>query len=293
MGLVVGGAAGDAARVQVAMAEGEPEWRLRTLPQRPGRLVPFAPTGKRPALMLLAIPRCGAGSVARFLERIYGAEGMVPDAAARVEDIFARKAQPVVSDCLVVALPLVRWLHFAGAGDYQRVTILRNPWARIVSHINHLAEIGPEGAGPAGSSQRALAEEVARADFGSRAGVERFASRLRLIDVSFDNIQVRMLLTGTMSALVKQVTHRDVDVALAELERFVAVGFCEEQLELQRALVRVSGAKPKIAAEFEGAGKGSVLTVRNSVAREVLLPLYELDQELYARARSLLGARQG
>lgn len=244
-------------------------------------------------MMLLAIPRCGAGSVARFLERVYGTEGVVPDAAARAEDIFARKAPPVVADCLVVGLPLVRWLHFAGAGDYPRATVLRNPWARIVSHINHLAEIGPERAGPAGSSQRALAEEVARADFASRAGVERFFNRLRLIDVAFDNVQVRMLLTGTMSALVKQVTHRDVDVALAELERFVVVGFCEEQLEMQRALLRVTGGKVTVGAVFEGAGKGSVLSVRNSVAREVLLPLYELDQELYARARAVMGARQG
>jgi hypothetical protein len=33
--------------------------------------------------------------------------------------------------------------------------------------------------------------------------------------------------------------------------------------------------------------------VRNTVAREVLAPLYELDQELYAKARVLMVARQG
>lgn len=292
MGFEAGGVAGDAARVHVTMIEGEPEWRMRLQPQRSGRLVPFVPLRRKPALALLAIPRCGAGSVARFLEGIYGPEDVLRDAGERAEDIFARKVPPVAADCLVVALPLVRWLHFAGATDYQRTTILRNPWARLVSHINHLAELGPDGAGAPGSSRRALAEEVARADFASRAGVERFFNRLRLIDVAFDNIQVRMLLTGTMSAMVKQVTHRDVDVALAELERFVVVGFCEEQMEMQRALVRVTGAKVKVGAVFEGAGKGAVLSVRNSVAREVLAPLYELDQALYVRARASMGARQ-
>ncbi len=243
--------------------------------------------------MLLAIPRCGAGSVVRFLERIYGADGVTRNAGTVTDSIFARRRSPVQSDCLVVDLPLVRWLHFAGASDYLRVTVLRNPWARLVSHINHLAEIGPEEAGKQGSSQRALAEEVVRTDFTSRAGVERFFNRLRLIDVSFDNIQVRMLVTGTMSALVKQVTPRDVEVAVRELERFAVVGFCEEQLDIQRALLRVTGAKVPVGAVFEGAAKGSALSVRNTVAREVLAPLYELDQELYAKARALVTARQG
>lgn len=259
---------------------------MRVQPQRAGRMVPFLPLKKQVPLALLAIPRCGAGSVVRFLERIYGPEGIARGAEAQAEDIFARRMQPVTADCVVADLPLVRWLHFSGAAEFLRVAVLRSPWARIVSHINHLAEIGPDGAGPAGSSRRALAEEVARTDFGSRFGVERFFNRLRLIDVSFDNIQVRMLVTGTMSALVKKITLRDVDVALAELERFAVVGFCEEQLELQRALVRLTGASVPVGAVFEGAGKGSVLSVRNSVAREVLLPLYEMDQELYLRARS-------
>ncbi|MEN9408693.1 MAG: hypothetical protein RL216_667 [Pseudomonadota bacterium] len=270
-----------------------PVWRMPIPPQRVDRLVPFIPLRQRAPVVLLAIPRCGAGSVARFLERIYGTDGVTRNVGMMTDAIFARRTSPVQSDCLVADLPLVRWLHFAGASDYLRVTVLRSPWARLVSHINHLAEIGPDEAATLGSSQRALAEEVMRTDFTSRAGVERFFNRLRLIDVSFDNIQVRMLVTGTMSALVKQVTPRDVDVALRELERFAVVGFCEEQLDMQRAVLRVTGAKVPVGAVFEGAAKGSALSVRNTVAREVLAPLYELDQELYAKARVLMVARQG
>ena len=291
MGYQAGGVAETAAHVQGVTSESDPEWRLRLQPQRPERLVPFLPARSGPPVMLLAIPRCGAGSIALFLERLYGPEGVVRDAGVRVNDIFARRAQPVVSDCLVVGLPLVRWQQFCGSAEFQRMTVLRNPWARIVSHINRLGEIGPERAGPAGSASRALAEEVARTDFTSRSGVERFVNRLRLIDVSFDDIQVRMLLTSTMSALVKQVLPRDVEAALRELERFALVGFCEDQLDMQRALLRLTGRQAPVGALFEGGGRGSVLSPRNAIAREVLLPLYELDQELYSRARAAFGPR--
>lgn len=271
---------------------GQPSWRSGQRPQGLGRIAPFVPKGEGQPLFLLHIPRCGSGSIARFLERIYGAQGIVRAAERCLEPIFDGQQPPVRTDCVVGSLPLVRWLHFSGAADYARVTVLRNPWARIVSHINHLAAIGPELAGLAGASQRALAEEVLRADFTSRAGLDRFCNRLRLIDVSFDNLQVRMLVTGTMSALVKQITARDVEVALRELERFSAIGFCEDQMDLQRVLVRLTGRKVAVGALFEGAGKGAVLSVRNTLAREVLAPLYELDQELYARARTLMAARQ-
>ena len=117
--------------------------------------------------------------------------------------------------------------------------------------------------------------------------------RLRLIDGGFDNLQVRMLVTGTMSAMVKQITSRDVDIALRELERFAAVGFCEEQIEMQRVLARLTGAKLSAGIEFEGAGKPVALSVRNTIARDALLPLYEYDQELYSRARPMVLARQG
>ncbi len=281
-----------ASRVDLAR-EDVPAWKSQARPQGLGRIAPFRPARVKVPLMLLKIPRCGAASVARFLERIYGEGQVVPDAEEWIEPIFERQMSPIVSDCVVAGVPLVRWLHFEGAADYLRCVVLRNPWARIVSHINHLAEIGPEAAGPAGSSRRALAEEVVRADFTSRAGLERFSNRLRLIDVSFDNLQVRMLVTGTMSALVKHITPRDVEVAHRELERFAVVGFCEEQMEMQRALARLTGASVAAEAVFEGVGRGAALSLRNSLAREVLLPLYEQDMELVTKARALVAARQG
>lgn len=289
---VESGVTADNAVKGMVMGENVPAWRSTMRPQGLARIEPFRPSGKMLPLFLLQIPRCGAGSVATFLEGIYGPSGIVRDAGARVDDIFAGRLPATTADCVVGAVPLVRWLHFGGAAVYARATVLRNPWARLVSQINHLAAIGPEGAGPGGTTRRALAEEVARTDFTSRIGLERFSNRLRLIDGGFDNVQVRMLITGTMSAMVKQITARDVDVALRELERFAVVGFCEEQLDMQRVLVRLTGSKVATGAVFEGAGRGLVLSVRNNLAREALIGLYDQDLELYTRARNLFVARQ-
>lgn len=270
-----------------------PRWRSTARPQGLGRIVPVRPAGQRPALFVLQIPRCGAGSIARFLTRIYGEGRVVTQAAPLLDAVFAGRERPIVTDCIVGAVPLVRWQHFTGTEGFGRVTLLRNPWARLVSQINQIAAIGTDAAGPSGSSAHALARAVAEADFTSRTGVERFFNRLRLVEGGFDNLQTRMLLTGTMSALVKKLAPSDVDVALKELARFSAFGFCEEQLDLQRALLRLTGADIPPRPEFEAAGKHTVLSVRNTTAREVLAPWIELDQELYTRAKALLAPSQG
>lgn len=269
-----------------------PRWRSSARAQGLGRIVPVRPEGQKPPIFVLQIPRCGAGSLARFLARIYGADGVVTQAERRLDAVFAGHEAPLVADCIVGAVPLVRWQHFLGTEGYGRVTLLRNPWARLVSQINHLAAIGPDRAGPAGSSSQVLAQAVADADFTSRTGLERFFNRLRLVEGGFDNLQTRMLLTGTMSAMVKKIVASDVDVALRELARFSAFGVCEEQLDLQRVMVRLTGADIAPRPEFEAAGKSIVLSVRNSLAREVLTPWIELDQELYTRAKALAGHAQ-
>lgn len=269
-----------------------PRWRTTARAQGLGRIVPVRPAGQRPAIFLLQIPRCGAGSLARFLTRIYGEAGVLTQAESRLDGVFAGHERPIVTDCVVGAVPLVRWQHFMGTEGYGRVTVLRNPWARLVSQINHLAAIGPEGAGPPGSPAHVLAGAVVEADFTSRTGLERFFNRLRLVEGGFDNVQTRMLVTGTMSAMVKKLAPTDVDTALKELARFTAFGFCEEQLDLQRMLLRLTGAEIAPRPEFEAAGKSIVLSVRNTIAREVLAPWFELDQELYSRAKALLGPAQ-
>jgi hypothetical protein len=101
-----------------------------------------------------------------------------------------------------------------------------------------------------------------------------------------------MLLTGTMSAMVKPLTLRDVDKSLANLAEFSLVGFCEDQGALQRGVLRLTEQTAALASLFESTGKSVALSPRNDLAREVLEPLFHYDQVLYARAKAMIAARQ-
>ena len=60
---------------------------------------------------------------------------------------------------------------------------------------------------------------------------------------------------------------------MQNLESFSVVGFCEDQAALQRKLGGLAGIKAGPIVAFENAGKPSVLSVRNEMAREVLEPM--------------------
>jgi hypothetical protein len=259
-------------------------------PQGLGRIVPFLPEGRRVPVFFLHIPRCSGASVMAFLGRLYDGR-MVTDAAAVAPEVLAGRRAAPVTDCVAGTVPLMRWDLFRDNAAYGRVTVLRDPWARLVSQINRLAVLGEAGC-EAGSVAQMLAAEVAGADFTSRAGLERFRKRIQLVEGGFDNLQTRMLLTGTMSAMVKPILPRDVDRAVQELERFAVVGFCEDQVATQRALLRLAGSDLKALPAFEATGKPVALSLRNDLAREVFEPWIAADQDLYRRAKALVAARQ-
>lgn len=265
---------------------------FRAAPAALVKRVPFETKGDRVPVFFLHIPRTSGASLISFLRRIYGADAVTEGAEDLASTILGGRHETVRSDCLTGALPLMRWQMYRGSDAYKRVTILRDPWARLVSQINRLAILGPEGAGPDGSVARALASEVAAADFTSRPGLERFRRRLQPVEGGLDNLQTRMLLTGTMSAMVKPLTLRDVDKSLANLASFSLVGFCEDQGALQRGLLRLTEQTVALASLFESTGKAVALSPRNDLAREVLEPLFHYDQVLYTRAKTMIAARQ-
>lgn len=269
-----------------AAAHGAEVWRGARA-QGIGRPVPYIPDGNLLPVFFLHIPRCSGASVVTFLRRIYGEDGVTTGAETQVARIMAGHDMPVSTDCVAGSLPLMRWRLYRDTAAYFRVTVLRDPWARLVSHINRLAVLGPEEAGPDGSVARMLAAAVADTDFTSRPSLERLRRRVPLVEGGFDNLQTRMLLTGSMSSMVKPLQPRDVDQAVAELERFAVIGFCEDQTGLQRSLARLTGASVAPEPIFEAGGRPVALTLRNELAREVLEPWFALDRQLYNRARRL------
>lgn len=259
-----------------------------------GRPVPFAPKGEAVPLFFLHIPRCSGGTMTRYLARYWGGNAIVSGAEEVLPTLLSRRAETRVTDVVAGHVPLVRWEFFSGSSAYRRATVLRDPWARLVSHINWVGQFNdgvslPEG--PEAASLQTMAAAVARTDFASRVSLERLVRLWAPVEGGFDNLQVRMLLTGSMAAMVKLLSQRDVDRAVQNIEAFSVVGFCEDQAGLQRKLGSLAGVKANPIVAFENAGKPSVLSVRNDLAREVLEPWYALDAQLYQRAKQIV-ARQ-
>lgn len=265
---------------------------FRAAPAALVKRVPFEPAGRVTPVFFLHIPRTSGASFMSFLRGIFGPDQVTEGTEEMAATILGGRHETVRTDCLTGGLPLMRWQMYRGSDAYARVTILRDPWARLVSQINRLAILGPDGAGPDGSVARALASEITLADFTSRTGLERFRRRLQPVEGSLDNVQTRMLLTGSMSAMVKPLNLRDVDRSLSNLAEFALVGFCEDQVALQRGLLRLTGQQGSPASLFDCTGKAVALSPRNDLAREVLEPLYHYDQVLYTRAKAMIAARQ-
>ncbi len=276
--------------------EGPEKFIFTGKPASSGRPVPFAPKGDALPVFFLHIPRTSGGTVMRYMARLWGDQAVVERAEALLPTLLSRRAETQVADVVAGHVPLVRWEFFTGSAAYRRVTVLRDPWARLVSQINwigrfHDGEPFPDG--PETASLKTMAAAVARTDFASRGSLDRLVRLWSPVEGGFDNLQVRMLLTGSMASMVKLLTPRDVDRAVQNLESFSVVGFCEDQAALQRKLGGLAGIKAGPIVAFENAGKPSVLSVRNEMAREVLEPWYILDAELYQRAKSIVARQPG
>lgn len=265
-------------------------------PASSGRPVPFAPKGDALPVFFLHIPRTSGGTVMRYLSRYWGEGAVAGGAEGLLPRLLSRRAETLVADVVAGHVPLVRWEFFTGSAAYRRVTVLRDPWARLVSQINWIGRFNdgePLPDGPETASIKAMAAAVARTDFASRTSLERLVRLWAPVEGGFDNLQVRMLLTGSMAAMVKLLTPRDVDRAVQNLEAFSVVGFCEDQAGMQRKLGGLAGIKAAPIVAFENAGKPSVLSVRNDMAREVLEPWFMLDAELYQRAKLIVARQPG
>jgi hypothetical protein len=266
------------AKKSVVPLRGQSAWRQE----------PFLPAGKAKPLFFMHIPRSSGASLCAWLRRLYGEEGVL-DRAER--ELQGRARQPRISDCVAGVIPLMRWDVYPGSEAYARVTVLRDPWARLVSQINWVDRFNngvpfPE-VGPQAEALRSMAYDVAQTDFSSRTSIERFCRLARPVEGGFDNLQVRMLLTGTMSAMVKPLFAKDLDCALQNLKDFALVGFCEEQGAMQRGLATLVDVPAKPELLFEEAGKPLKLTLRNDLAREVMQRWFAADQELYNCARDI------
>jgi hypothetical protein len=256
-------------------------------------VVPFRPRGRMAPLVLLHIPKTSGSSCNRLLADLYGADNFIDHAEYRLPGILSGRTPPMRVDGISAHVPLCRWALYRGSDAYARVTVLRDPWARLVSHINWHARFLQGKPLPQGGTSGAVARVVgalARTDFESRESLLRFIEAVRQESRdfnAFDNMQVRMLMTGPPRITFRpEIGAGEVAMALANLRGFALVGFCEDQAAFRDKLWALLDVPVRPADPVrENVGSLRWLSPHNVLAREVLAPWVALDQQLYDAAR--------
>lgn len=246
----------------------------------------------RPALFL-HIPKTSGSSCNRLLREVYGAANFIDHAEYRLPAILSGRMPPLRVDGVSAHVPLCRWSLYRGSDAYARVTVLRDPWSRLVSHINWHARFLQGKPLPRGATAGALARVVAvlgQTDFDSRSDLLRLLRAVRQESRdfnAFDNLQVRMLMTGPPRVAYRpQIGAAEVAMALTNLRGFALVGFCEHQAMFRQRMLTLLGADAAGGAPVrENVGSLEILSPGNVLARQVLAPWVALDQALYEGAR--------
>lgn len=246
------------------------------------------------AVLFLHIPKTSGSSCNRLMLQAYGADNFIGHAEYRLPAILSRRAAPIRVDGLSAHVPLCRWSLYRGADAYACITVLRDPWARLVSHINWYARFldgRPMPVGCTASAVRRVVQALGQTDFDSRESLRCLMAQVaqeRQEVSAFDNMQVRMLMTGPPGiAARRQIGGPELAMALANLRSFALVGFCEDQAGFRAGLRDLLGltALPEEPVH-ENAGRVRLLSPDNALAREVLEPWVVLDQSLYERVHA-------
>lgn len=256
------------------------------------RPVPFAPRGRVAPLFFLHIPKTSGSSINAFLQGLYGEDNFLNHVEYRLPLVMRGEIPTMVLDGVSGHVPLCRWSLYRGSDAYARATVLRDPWARLVSHINWVNRYNidkplPPPDSPRAQADHAVAAILRGADLSSATGLRAFRDAVSAVPdfVAFDNLQVRLLLTGSVQAESRVLRPGDVEIAAQNLAGFAVVGFCEDQARFQRDLRALLGLPGAPTPIHENEGRAGLLSPANTLAREILGPWHALDQALYDGVR--------
>jgi hypothetical protein len=244
-------------------------------------------------VFFLHIPKTSGTSVNAFLARLFGADNFVDHAEYRLPALLRHRQPTLEVDCVSAHVPLCRWAGLRGTDAYARATILRDPWARLVSHVNWVDRFNhgePLPVGATAPAIRRVVAQMAQTDYESELSLRALMAVVAAEPefTAFDNMQVRMLLTGDHRAVFRRLTPADVDVALRALDGFAVVGLCEAQERFQRDLLAATGLDAAVQPQHANVGRITALAPGNAVARQVLAPWMALDQEVYDIVREVI-----
>jgi hypothetical protein len=257
-------------------------------PEMPfGPPVPFAPQGDLAPLFFLHIPKTSGSSVNRLLQMVYGEGNLISHAEYLLPKLLDRTEPTRQVDCVSAHFPLCRWALYAGSDAYARATILRDPWQRLVSHVNwtnrfnHGEALPTSGRGHAAT--RRVVEALAGTDFQRRDSLQQLFDLVQAEPdfILFDNLQVRMLTTGHPKSDLLRPDASSLRRALRNLRKFAVWGICEDQTAFQARLLAAIGSNAAPEPFRENVGLPLALTPDNDLARQIFAPWIELDQVLY------------
>jgi hypothetical protein len=252
------------------------------------RPIAFAPQGRRKPMFFLHIPKTSGSSCNAMLRVAYGRLNFVDHAEVLLPDLLRGLAPTRRVDCVSAHVPMCRWVAYRGTRAYPVVTLLRDPWARLVSHINWVNKFNrgePLPSGRSGPVVARVAAAIAATDFTRRRQVKAFRDAVMKEEEfnAFDNMQVRMLVTGSHRATFKRLEPGDAAQALEMLRSFAVVGLCEDQPGFAAAVGQYMGRRVALPAEPANRTRPDdvVLTQDNDMVREVLAGWLSLDHEIY------------
>jgi hypothetical protein len=259
--------------------------------------VPFAPRGSLAPLYFLHIPKTSGSSVNRFLSLVYGADNLVTHAEYLLPRLLDRSEPTRRVDCVSAHVPLCRWSLYHGSEAFGRATILRDPWQRLVSHVNwtsrhnHGEPVPTQGRG--GIATQKVVAALAETDFGRREDLQRLFDVVQSEPdfILFDNLQVRMLTPGNPRSDLQRPDQATLRRAQSQLRAFDAIGICEDQAAFQSRILAIIGSDARADPIRENIGQPLALTPDNEIARAVFAPWIELDQALYDSAVRMLRKR--
>ena len=176
---------------------------------------------------------------------------------------------------------IIKWITL---NDFLRITILRDPFNQLISHINWLKYISDDPKGSFFLNHPEPIQEISlkirEINFSNTSEIENFIKRLSSLgNQLFNNCQTRYLLNATPPNLI-QKTHSQM--AIKSLRFFDIIGTVENYDSFLNNVSRRMGWEKKIELRKSNALDNKYgIEKKSQRLKEILAPLISADQILY------------
>ncbi|MEJ2134265.1 MAG: hypothetical protein P8X86_03335 [Desulfofustis sp.] len=182
-------------------------------------------------------------------------------------------------------LPLYELQRLVDLSTFQLISIIREPYAHLHSHLNYVKGVRPGSRLEAyygfrhNETVKTLSDVLNRVDFSKLGEIRGLVAGLRDYQVDFfDNIQTRYFLDYRPERVAAEDLHR----ACTNISRFSSVGLTEAYERFKKRFcdsVGITPAEQKL--QSNKAEHYRLFDLADSKVRSALRPLVEFDLQLY------------